>query len=183
MRTLLAACAVLALAACGEKKVDTAATTEPAAPAASTPAAAEPAAPAAPEAYGKPIDTAAWTKYVPWNHAWPEVKKTGTGLEYVVLGSGKGKSPTRQQQAEVFYEGRLNAGGGPFDSAYQRGGTETFPVGSVVPGFSEALTLMKPGDHWLIFLPSALGYGERAQGDKIPANSDLVFELELVSVK
>jgi peptidylprolyl isomerase len=106
-------------------------------------------------------------------------------VEYIVIASGAadGKPPTASQEAEVFYEGRLNAGGPAFDSAFARGGTETFPVAAVVPGFSEALQLMRPGDRWLVFIPSALGYGPNGTpGGPIPPNADLVFEIEMVKV-
>jgi peptidylprolyl isomerase len=113
------------------------------------------------------------------------VKKTGSGVEYVVIAEGAagGVAPTKQQDAEVFYEGRLNSGGDAFDSAFERGQTETFPVAAVVPGFSEALTLMKPGDHWLVFIPSALGYGARGAPGAIPPNADLLFEILMVGVE
>lgn len=131
-----------------------------------------------------PSNAAAWSKYAPWNSDGPDVKKTGSGLEYVVIASGPagGAAPTREQDAEVFYEGRLNAGGEAFDSAFERGDTETFPVAAVVPGFSETLTLMKPGDHWLVFIPSQLGYGARGAPGAIPPNSDLLFEILMVGV-
>lgn len=132
-----------------------------------------------------PSNSAAWSKYAPWNSAGPDVKKTGSGLEYVVIAEGKagGVAPTKDQDAEVFYEGRLNSGGDAFDSAFERGQTETFPVAAVVPGFSEALTLMKPGDHWLVFIPSKLGYGARGAPGAIPPNADLLFEILMVGVE
>ncbi|RZJ17607.1 MAG: hypothetical protein EOO54_16125, partial [Haliea sp.] len=85
---------------------------------AETPAASTPATPA-PAAGVKSADAAAWAKYVPWNSASPDVKKTASGLEYVVLASGPagGVQPKANEQAEVFYEGRLNSGGPAFDSA------------------------------------------------------------------
>jgi FKBP-type peptidyl-prolyl cis-trans isomerase len=106
-------------------------------------------------------------------------------MEYIVIASGaaSGVAPTNAQEAEVFYEGRLNAGGPAFDSAYERGQSATFPVARVVPGFSEALQLMKPGDRWLVYIPSALGYGATPRpGGPIPPNADLVFEIEMVKV-
>lgn len=178
-RMTLAAAALLALGACnGEAPV---ATDPPAAPAAS----AEPAPAPAPEPAGKGVDAAAFAKYVPWNSAMPEVVKTGSGMEYVVLASGppEGAVPNPAQSAEIFYEGRLNAGGPAFDSAFERGETATFPVGSVVPGFSEALQLMRPGDRWLVYIPAELGYGARGAGGVIPPDAALVFEIEMVAVK
>ena len=130
-------------------------------------------------------NAAAWSKYAPWNSSSPDVKKTGSGVEYVVIKEGPagGAPPTKDQDAEVFYEGRLNVGGDAFDSAFERGDTETFPVAAVVPGFSEALTLMKPGDHWLVFIPSKLGYGARGAPGAIPPNADLLFEILMVGIE
>ncbi len=190
-RTLLLAGIALTLVACGEKPpTDGAASATAPAETASAPAApavtpaAGPCVASGPTVSGA-SDTAAWGKCVPWNSALPEVKKTGSGMEYVVLGSGPvtGAAPTAAQQAELFYEGRFNAGGGAFDSAYERKESATFPVAQVVPGFSEALQLMKPGDHWLVYIPSALGYGEMGTpGGPIPPNANLVFEIEMVKV-
>jgi FKBP-type peptidyl-prolyl cis-trans isomerase len=162
MRSLLLAGSALALGACGV---------------------ATPAAPA-PDAGVKTADAAAWAKYAPWNSDLPEVAKTGSGLECVVLASGPegGLPPQATQQAEVFYEGRLNAGGPAFDSAYERNESATFPVNAVVDGFSEALQLMKPGDRRLCYLPYDLAYGSSGKGP-IPPAADLLFEIELVSVK
>ena len=101
----------------------------------------------------------------------------------LITGAAGGVAPTKDQDAEVFYEGRLASGGDAFDSAFERGDTETFPVAAVVPGFSEALTLMKPGDHWLVFIPSKLGYGARGAPGAIPPNADLIFEILMVGVE
>lgn len=171
MRLLLTAGFALALAACGQAS-------PPATPTTETPATPAPAP------VVKAADAAAWAKYVPWNHDLPEIVKTGSGLEYVVLASGPadGVSPKASEQAEVYYEGRLNAGGPAFDSAFERNETATFPVNAVVDGFAEMLQLMKPGDRWIGFLPYKLAYGEGGKGP-IPPASDLVFEVELVSVQ
>jgi len=176
MRILFAAISVLALAACGEANA-------PATPAPTPEGAAAPAA-TAPTAGAKAADAAAWAKYVPWKHDLPEVVKTGSGVEYIVLASGpaNGVPPKASEQAEVFYEGRLDAGGPAFDSAFERGESATFPVAAVVDGFSEVLKLMKPGDRWLAYLPYQLAYGPGGKGP-IPPAADLIFEIELVSVK
>lgn len=173
----IAAVAALALAACNQG--ETAAAT-------SETATETPAPEPAPAPTAKAADAAAWAKHVPWKSDGADVKKTGTGVEYVVLASGAstGLAPTAAQQAEVFYEGRLNSGGGAFDSAFERQESATFPVAAVVPGFSEALQLMRPGDRWLVFIPSALGYGAQGTpGGPIPPNADLVFEIEMVAVR
>jgi len=122
---------------------------------------------------------------VPWKSDGADVKKTGSGMEYIVLASGPadGVPPTAQQEVEVYYEGRFNAGGPAFDSAFERNESATFSVGRVVPGFSEALQLMKPGDRWLVFIPSALGYGPEGRAPRIPPDTDLVFEIEMIGAR
>lgn len=133
----------------------------------------------------KTADVAAWSKYTPWNSDLPEVKKTGTGLEYVVLASGDaaGKSPVNGQEVVVYYEGRLAETGEMFDSAFQRGQPEIFPSDQLISGWVEALAMMKPGDRWMVYIPSDLAYGERGTpGGPIPPNAALVFEVELADV-
>jgi len=180
MRILLLAGSVFALAACGQAVT-------PAAPSPETPTAETPATPA-PAAGVKTADAAAWAKYAPWKSDLPEVVKTGSGLECVVLASGPetGVAPKASEQAEVFYEGRLNAGGpafdSAFDSAFERNESATFPVSAVVDGFSEALQRMKPGDRQICYLPYQLAYGAAGRGP-IPPAADLLFEIELVSVR
>lgn len=128
-------------------------------------------------------DTDAWDKFTPWNSDLPEVQKTGSGLEYVVLASGDegGTSPTGGDRSVVYYEGRFDDGGEVFDSAFQRGEAAIFPTNRVIPGWTEALQLMKPGDRWLIHVPGNLAYGPRGNGP-IPPNAALNFEVELMDV-
>lgn len=133
----------------------------------------------------KTVDAAAWEKYTPWNPDAPEVKKTGSGLEYVVLASGDeaGASPVNGQQVVVYYEGRLAETGEMFDSAFQRGAPEIFPSNRLIRGWVEALSMMKPGDRWLLYIPSDLAYGKQGTpGGPIPPDADLVFEVELADV-
>lgn len=130
-------------------------------------------------------DTAAWEKYTPWNPDLPEVKKTESGLQYIVLASGDpaGASPVNGQDVVVYYEGRLADTGEMFDSAYQRGAPEIFPSNQLIPGWVEALSMMKPGDRWLVYVPSDLAYGKTGTpGGPIPPDADLVFEVELAEV-
>ncbi|MCR9077680.1 MAG: FKBP-type peptidyl-prolyl cis-trans isomerase [Hyphomonadaceae bacterium] len=131
----------------------------------------------------RPTDDEAWQTYTPWNSDLPEVQKTGTGLEYVVLASGdeSGVSPEGGEYVAVFYEGRLNEGGEVFDSAFQRGEAAMFPANRVIPGWVEALKLMKPGDRWLVHVPGNLAYGPRGNGP-IPPDAALNFEVELMDV-
>jgi len=109
------------------------------------------------------------------------VKTTDSGLQYKVITAGEGKSPQKSDKVTVHYRGTLTDGT-EFDSSYSRNQPATFGVGQVIPGWTEALQLMKEGDKWEIVIPSKLGYGERGAGAKIPPNSTLIFEVELISV-
>ena len=82
----------------------------------------------------------------------------------------------------VHYKGTL-IDGTEFDSSYKRGEPATFPVSGVIPGWIEALQLMKEGAKWQLFIPSNLAYGERGAGSGIGPNATLLFEVELISIK
>jgi len=105
-----------------------------------------------------------------------------SGLQYKVIKEGDGKVPTINDTVTVNYRGTL-IDGTEFDSSYKRGQPVTFPVKGVIPGFSEALQLMKVGSKWQLFMPSNLAYGERGAGEEIGPNATLIFELELLSIK
>ena len=111
------------------------------------------------------------------------VATTPSGLRYRVLSSGpeEGRSPSTFDTVLVHYRGTLT-NGTVFDSSYDRGTPASFGVGQVIPGWTEALKLMKPGDKWMLHIPSNLAYGGRAVGDKIPPNSDLIFQVELLQI-
>lgn len=115
------------------------------------------------------------------NGAKPGITTTASGLQYEVISRGPegGKQPTDASQVEVRYRGTL-VDGTEFDSSKE--GTATFGVTGVIKGWTEALKLMREGDKWRLFIPPELAYGESGQGDKIPANSLLIFEVELVKV-
>ena len=110
------------------------------------------------------------------------VKTTTSGLQYQVIKSGSGKTPSKKDTVKVHYHGTL-IDGTVFDSSVDRGEPISFPVDGVIPGWTEALQLMKEGDKWKIFIPSNLAYGEHGAGEKIAPNSTLVFEVELLSVE
>ncbi len=111
------------------------------------------------------------------------VKTLPSGLQYKVITEGKGKSPKLSDTVTVQYRGTL-VDGTEFDSSYKRGQPATFPVGGVIPGWTEALQLMKEGSKWQLFIPSNLAYAERgSQSGSIGPNSTLIFEVELVSIK
>ena len=110
------------------------------------------------------------------------VKSTATGLQYKVLKSGKGKTPKATDTVKTHYHGRL-IDGTVFDSSVDRGEPVSFPVNQVIPGWTEALQLMKEGDKWQLYIPSKLAYGERGAGGKIGPNSTLIFDVELISIE
>lgn len=106
-----------------------------------------------------------------------------SGLQYRVIKSGQGASPKASDSVVAHYEGRLTDGT-VFDSSLKRGQPLTIPVNRVIPGWTEALQLMKEGDKWELVIPSDLAYGPNPpQGSPIPPNAVLVFEVELLEVK
>ena len=133
----------------------------------------------------KKSDAAAWAKYYPWDPELSEVVKTESGLQYVVLQSGDatGEPPVGGQLVVVHYEGRIADTGELFDSSYERGDPEVFPSNALISGWVEALAMMTPGDRWMLYIPSELGYGEEGTpGGPIPPNTALQFEVELLDV-
>lgn len=143
------------------------------------------AAPAPVKAAPPTITRSAWFKYAPWNANLPEIKKTTSGLEYIILASGPatGIAPLPEQSAKIYYEGRLNSGGRAFDSAFDRGEPDVYALAILVPGFREALSMMRPGDRWMIYIPSALGYAERGYPGLIGPGENLLFEILMVGVE
>jgi FKBP-type peptidyl-prolyl cis-trans isomerase FklB len=105
-----------------------------------------------------------------------------SGLQYKILTNGKGKSPKVTDTVTVNYKGTL-IDETEFDSSYKRGQPATFAVNGVIPGWTEALQLMKEGSKWQLFVPSDLAYGERGAGGAIGPNAVLIFEVELISIK
>jgi FKBP-type peptidyl-prolyl cis-trans isomerase FklB len=110
------------------------------------------------------------------------VKALPSGLQYKEIAPGTGKSPKSTDTVTTHYKGTL-IDGTEFDSSYKRGEPATFPVSGVIPGWAEALQLMKEGAKWQLFVPSDLAYGEQGAGREIGPNTTLIFEVELISVK
>ncbi|NLA75936.1 MAG: FKBP-type peptidyl-prolyl cis-trans isomerase [Deltaproteobacteria bacterium] len=106
---------------------------------------------------------------------------TESGLEYIVLKQGEGKTPGASDQVRVHYEG-TKLDGTVFDSSYKRGNPATFPVGQVIKGWTEGLQLMKEGGKYRLFIPSELAYGTRGAGQEIGPNEVLLFDVELLEV-
>ncbi len=103
-----------------------------------------------------------------------------SGLQYKVLVTGDGPVPTSQDRVKVHYAGKL-LDGTEFDSSHRRGQPATFGVTGVIKGWVEALQLMQVGSKWELYIPPALGYGERGS-QNIPPNSALIFEVELLEI-
>ncbi len=105
-----------------------------------------------------------------------------SGLQYKVITPGSGASPKASDTVTVHYRGRL-IDGTEFDSSYKRNEPTSFPVGGVIPGWTEALQLMKVGAKWELYIPAKIAYGDRGAGGVIPPGATLVFEVELLSIK
>jgi FKBP-type peptidyl-prolyl cis-trans isomerase len=104
-----------------------------------------------------------------------------SGLMYNVLNEGFGDIPTDKDRVVVHYTGKL-INGTVFDSSVDRGEPSEFMVGAVIKGWQEALQLMNVGSKWELVIPSSLAYGDRGTGN-IPANSTLIFEVELLGIE
>ena len=111
----------------------------------------------------------------------PGVITSKSGLQYKILKEGTGATPSDTSQVEVNYEGRL-IDGTVFDSSYKRGQSATFGCNQVIKGWTEALTMMKEGDVWELYIPYNLAYGERGN-QSIPPYATLIFKVELIKVK
>lgn len=127
------------------------------------------------------VNEAAGKQFLEENGKRVEVKTTASGLQYEVITEGDGEMPTAHDQVEVHYTGKL-IDGTVFDSSVERGVPATFGVTQVIPGWVEALQLMKAGSKWRLFIPSQLAYGPQGAGGLIGPNSTLIFDVELLKV-
>ncbi len=111
-----------------------------------------------------------------------EVKVTDSGLQYMVLSSGPADAPSPETDDSVLahYHGTF-IDGTVFDSSVDRGEPAEFGLTQVIPGWTEALQLMKKGDKWRLFIPSDLAYGPTGSGP-IPPHSALIFDVELLEI-
>ena len=142
------------------------------------------------QAYMRSVAAAAITKnqaaakdFLDRNGREKGVTTTASGLQYKVIAPGDGTAPAvaPTDQVTVQYRGNL-LDGSEFDSTYSRGTPMTFTVNGVIPGWQEALGLMKPGAKWQVFVPPELAYGTNPQRG-IPGGSLLIFDVELLNVK
>jgi FKBP-type peptidyl-prolyl cis-trans isomerase len=104
-----------------------------------------------------------------------------SGLQYKILTAGTGPKPAATDTVSCNYRGTL-LNGKVFDSSYDRGKPESFPVGGVIKGWTEALQLMPVGSKWQLFIPADMAYGDRGAGGDIGPGEALVFEVELLSI-
>lgn len=109
------------------------------------------------------------------------VKTTPKGVQYKLIMSGTGISPKASDKVQVHYVGAL-LNGTEFDNSFKRGEPLEFPVSAVIEGWQDLLMVMKEGEKVKAWIPSALAYGEEGVPPMIPANSLLVFEVELLKV-
>jgi FKBP-type peptidyl-prolyl cis-trans isomerase FklB len=110
------------------------------------------------------------------------VTTTASGLQYEVVTKADGPQPKATDVVTVHYEGKLTDGS-VFDSSVERGSPIDLPVNGVIPGWVEGLQLMHVGEKYKLYIPSELAYGEQSPTPAIPANSVLVFDLELIAIK
>ena len=123
-------------------------------------------------------------KFLKENARKPGVQVTKTGLQYKVLSAGNGSTPVKTDTVTVEYTGRL-LNGKVFDTTDTRGEPVSFKLTEVIPGWTEALQLMKEGSTWEVYIPSELAYGSRGVGvgGPIGPNETLIFKIKLLKIK
>lgn len=123
------------------------------------------------------------TEFLAQNAEREGVVVTASGLQYEVLVAADADQvqPKETDTVRVHYHGTL-IDGSVFDSSVERNDPAQFPVNGVIPGWVEALQLMRVGDKWKLTIPADLAYGARSPSPRIPANSALVFDVELLEI-
>lgn len=136
----------------------------------------------APPAVQAPDHSAESKAFLVTNAKADGVRTLPSGLQFKVVRNGPegGLRPREADEVKVHYEGKL-VSGQVFDSSYERGQPAALPLRGLIPGWIEALQLMRPGDEWILYVPPELGYGAEDKGD-IPPNSVLIFRIELIGV-
>ena len=120
-------------------------------------------------------------KFLEENKTKEGIVTLASGMQYQVINEGTGDSPTLESKVTTHYHGTL-IDGTVFDSSVDRGQPASFPVNGVIPGWTEALQLMKVGSKWKLFIPSELAYGPNSPGGAIGPNATLIFDVELISI-
>jgi thiol-disulfide isomerase/thioredoxin len=129
----------------------------------------------------RPVSPEENTAFLEHNKKLPGVITLPSGLQYKVLRKGGGKSPLPASKIRVHYTG-MQVNGKIFESTLENGIPKVLRLSDMIPGWVQALPLMCEGDKWMLYLPSSLAYGSRTGGGMFPANSTLIFELELIRV-
>ena len=127
------------------------------------------------------VNAKAGKEFLDENGKRAEVITTPSGLQYEVIAEGSGKQPADSDSVTVHYTGKL-IDGTVFDSSVERGTPATFGVTQVIPGWVEALKMMKEGAKWRLFIPSNLAYGPQGAGNVIGPNATLIFDVELIKI-
>lgn len=109
------------------------------------------------------------------------VRELPNGLQYKVVKEGNGNRPERSDSVNVHYRGTL-IDGREFDSSYRRGEPTTLRLDGVIKGWQQALSMMREGSKWQIFVPPELAYGQRGAGAVIGPNETLIFEIGLIAI-
>ena len=134
-----------------------------------------------------PLDAAAWVPAQRGYLAWSSTRRGWTvapsGLQYRRVGRAHPKAPipTVSDIVRVHYRGTL-INGTEFDSSYSRNEPAEFPLGRVIRGWTEGVALMRVGETYDFVIPADLAYGARAMGNDIPANSTLLFRVQLIAI-
>lgn len=115
------------------------------------------------------------------NKTQPAILTLPSGLQYKILQPGNGRKPTLNDKVQVHYSG-MQVNGKILDSSYERGKPAEFQVSSVIKGWQEALQLMQVGSKWILYIPSELAYSSHTAKGRIPPNSTLIFEIELLGI-
>jgi len=110
------------------------------------------------------------------------VQITNSGLQFKILSKGEGDSPAYNDVVTVHYEGKT-VDGRVFDSSYKRGEPAEFPLDRVIKGWTEGVGMMSRGAVWMLYLPPELAYGAISPSQSIPANSTLIFKVELLDFR
>lgn len=142
------------------------------------------------QTYYTPIEksttiTESKTVFTPWQiEDSSKIITTPSGLKYYIVKEGTGNQPTPGQSVLVHYHGTLTDGK-TFDSSFERGTPFETVIGKgqVIQGWDEGIPKLKVGGRAIFIIPPHIGYGDQAMGDKIPANSTLIFYVELLGIK
>jgi len=109
------------------------------------------------------------------------VKTLPNGLQYKIIKNGHGNSPTADDYVTVYYQATL-LDGTVFTRAERPNAPNTLELSTTIPGLVDALQQMKPGAKWMVYIPPQLAYGTKGIRNKVPSNSALIFEIELVAI-